>query len=198
MIEDKCNRLVKVSYIGHGSEYDECRLKDEIFEISEETSNASAEDNDSHLMYTSIHFSLFEELAFRIKSLLSSNRKGDPVCRIIMPFDAVSFDSLLIRSKALPKARLRKIYTVAKFDDILGDRWYIRGLNLEGDFCFIIPGSVKFYLKHYKGKVDFQMQSDGTVLKKTYGKGCKLIFSFVRGDGISTQWNEVITKCTSK
>jgi len=118
-----------------------------------------------------------------------------------MPFDEVSFDSLLIRSKALPKAGLRKIYTVvnmAKFDDILGDCWYIRGLNLEEDFCFIIPGSVKFYLKHYKGKVDFQIQSDGTVLKKTYGKGCKLIFSFVRGDGISTQWNKVITKCTSK
>jgi len=50
--EDKCNRLVKVSYIGYGNEYDEWRLKDEIFEISEETSNASAEDNDSHFVYT--------------------------------------------------------------------------------------------------------------------------------------------------
>ena len=56
---------------------------------------------------------------------------------------------------------------MVKFDNILGDRRYIRGLNLEGDFYFIIPGSVKFYLKHYKGKMDFQMQSDGTVLKKT-------------------------------
>ena len=36
------------------------------------------------------------------------------------------------------------------------------------------------------------MQDDGTMLKKIYGKGCQLIFSFVRGDGTSTQWNEII------
>ena len=47
--------------------------------------------------------SVFEDLAYRVKSLLTSNRKGDPSCRIIMPFDQVSFDALVLRSSLLTR-----------------------------------------------------------------------------------------------
>ena len=200
--EDANNSLVKVRYIGYSSTYDEWRLKDEIVQLSD--AESSSEENDcSESPAQSIHFCLFQELALRIKSLLNSSRKGDPICRSVMPFDALSFDSLIIRSRPLPKAGLnsrRQVYTIAsmiKLEDLLGERWYIRGLNLTGDFCFVTPGSVKFYLKYNKGRIDYQMQDDGTMLKKIYGKGCQLIFSFVCGDGTSAQWSETIKKCTS-
>lgn len=197
--EDLNNNLVKVRYIGYSSEYDEWRLRDEIVDLSDDSSENDCTDFPASIQ----HFCLFQELALRIKSLLSSNRKGDPICRIIMSFDSISFDSLIVRSTALPKTRLnprRQVYTiinVTKLEDLLGERWYIRGLNLAGDFCFITPSSVKFYLRHNKGRADYQIQSDGTMLKKIYGKGCQLIFSFVRGDGTSAQWSEIIKKCTS-
>ena len=40
------------------------------------------------------NFSLYEELNFKIKSLLVSARKGDPNCCVSMPFEEVHFDGL--------------------------------------------------------------------------------------------------------
>lgn len=79
----------------------------------------------------------------------------------------------------LPKAGLdylkQQVYTITnmtKLKDLLAEWWYIQGLNLAGDFCFVTPGSV---LKHNRGRPDYQMQSDSTISKKIYGKGCQLI-----------------------
>ena len=123
--EDANNSLVKVRYIGCSSTYDEWRLKDKIVQLSD--AESSSEENDcSESPAQSIHFCLFQELAFRIKSLLNSSRKGDPICRSVMSFDALSFDSLIIRSRPLPKAGLnsrRQVYTIAsmtKLEDLLG------------------------------------------------------------------------------
>ena len=79
--------------------------------------------------------------------------------------------------------------------DILGHRWYIRGINSAGDFCFVTPGTVKFYLKPCKGKIDFQMQADGTLSESFYDEGYHLIFQFVRGDGTCSQWSDVLKSC---
>ena len=40
-------------------------------------------------------FSLYEEMTYRVKSLLFSSRKRDPVCCISMSFDAIHFDGLI-------------------------------------------------------------------------------------------------------
>ena len=29
---------------------------------------------------------------------------------------------------------------------LLGKNWYFRGLNSQGDFCYVIKGTVEFYL----------------------------------------------------
>ena len=51
---------------------------------------------------------------------------------------------------------------MTQFEDLLGNRWYIRGLNAVGDFCFVTPGTVRFYLREKKGRIDYQLKSDGT------------------------------------
>ena len=163
--------IVKVRYIRYGSAFDEWRCRDEIVEFSDKSNS----ENDCINSPDSIqHFCLIQELALRIKFLLNSYRKRDPTCRIVMSFDSVSFDSLIIRSKPLPKAGLnsRQVYTIASmvtFEDLLGERWYIRRVNFAGDFCFVIPGSLKFYLKHNKGRTEYQITSDGTIMN--HGSG---------------------------
>ena len=71
--------------------YDEWKLKDEIVQLSD--AESSSEENDcSESLAQSIHFYLFQELALRIKSLLNSSRKGDPICHSVMSFDALSLN----------------------------------------------------------------------------------------------------------
>ena len=78
---------------------------------------------------------------------------------------------------------------------ILGQRWYIWGLNSSGDFCYVKPNTVEFYLKHMSGKTEYQLLSDGTLSKNIFGAGCCLVFSFVRDDGTLHQWNTVLEQC---
>jgi len=103
---------------------------------------------------------------------------------IAMSFDSLQFDSLVIRGAR----RSKEIYSVTSLtnlDDLLGERWYIRGINLAGDFCYVEPSTVKFYLKHVKGKPDYQMKDDGTLATCYFGVRKELIFQFVRSDATS-------------
>ena len=96
--------------------------------------------------------SVFEELVFRIKVLLTSSRKGYPNCRIIMSFDQVSFDAPAMRCfpvsrNAKCKRQVYKVQDFLKLNDFLGDRWHIRGLNSAGDFCYVMHDAMKLYMK---------------------------------------------------
>ena len=90
------------------------------------------------------HHSLYEELLFQIKSLLTSSRKGDPLC-CINGFDTIHFEGLARRG-VLCKTNRGQVYalpTLTKLDDILGAQWYVRGINTAGDFCYVQPKTVK-------------------------------------------------------
>ena len=131
-------------------------------------------------------YNLYEELLFGIKSLLTSSRKGDPLCCVAMGFDTIHFDGL-VRRGVLNKKLKQNVYTLTRLDDILGSQWYIRG-----DFCYVQPKTVKYYLKFCAGKPDYQLLDDSTLLQCSYSIRHELIFRFVHGDGISSQWHNVI------
>ena len=143
---------------------------------------------------------LYEQLATNIKLQLVSYRKRSPYCRTSMNFDCIYFEGLIQRGLVISRTKHLKqqVYTVtrlSKLNDILGQRWYIRGLNSSGDFCYVKPNTVEFYLKHMSGKTEYQLLSDGTLSKNTFGAGCCLVFSFVRDDGTLHQWNTVLEQC---
>lgn len=154
-MEDETNDMVKVHYIGYGNEHNEWRSRSDIVELNGEESESNCDELESHDGETTSvaltkrmnrQFCLYDELRSRIKSLLSSQRKADPVCHISMSFDTIYFEGLIRRSKILPtsqrsKKQVNTLPTLSKLDDILGSRWYIRGINEAGDFCFITPGS---------------------------------------------------------
>ena len=51
-------------------------------------------------------FSLYEEMAYRVKCLLFSNRKRDLVCCISMTFDMTHFDGLIRRDTLVKGSKL--------------------------------------------------------------------------------------------
>ena len=205
--EDVDKELVKVHYVGYDSRFDEWRLKSDVIDLNKnpQSSNDIAEGNSevtenpeeiivlngpvgSSMSVISKPFSLYEELAYRIKSLLFSLRKGDPVCCMSMTFDTIHFDGL-IRRGILVKGQ-HAVYTVTnltKLDDILRHSWYIRGINPAGDFCYIKPGTVRYQLKFMKGQSDFQILEDGTLQEYTCGQRHQLTFKFFRVDSILSQ-----------
>ena len=195
IIEDAENLdRVKVRYIGYSSKYNEWRTRNEIVELSEndtdddddeQPSMASSSRGSSTTVTAAPPYSLVLLVAQTIKDLLISSRRGNPMCSFVMPFDKVVFDSLAIRGVPAQRRRVhRQIYTIprlSRFDELFGERWYIRGLNVAGDFYYVIPGSVEFYLKQWKGRADYQVQADGTLLKNIYGQCYQLAFPFIRG-----------------
>ena len=192
---------VESSKEGHSSDFDE----ESGLESSDEEINASDGSTVCDSPGDSCkRFCLLEEITAKIKWALSSSLKGDPVCRIVMPFDKILFqDSLAVRGSKeyehkARRSEAREVYTIPHlqhFNEVFGERWYIRGLNRAGDFCYVIPGTVSFYLRQTKRGVDYQLQKDGTLQKTYFGKGFQLVFSFVRGDGNVLQWNEVLKQC---
>ena len=143
------------------------------------------------------NFSLYEELRFKIKSLLVSSRR-DPNCCVSMSFDTVYFDGLIRRGvldKHSKKQGMYLLTALTKLDDILGERWYIRGLNTAGDFCYVQPETVRYQLQFHRGKLDYQLLDDGTLKQCKYGIRYQLIFRFVRNDATSSQWSNILKLC---
>ena len=198
-ILERDDRRVKVRYIGYSKKYDEWRKADDVIDLSEsDNSDEETESGAKSLLGKRqlSKFCLFEELASQIKYSLVSNRKDDPICSIVMSFDTLHFEALIRRGTGSGgKLEVYGLSSLSKFDDLLGERWYIRGVNSAGDFCYIEPGTVKFYLKCQRQKLDFQIQDDGTMKTQYFGSKHKLVFKFVRSNGTLTQWNSVLHSC---
>lgn len=131
---------------------------------------------------------LYEQLAYKIKSVLVCSLKGDPACHINMPFDSIHFNGLT--RKGVPVQGRTKSFTVAKLtnlDEILGQHWYIQGVNAAGDFSYVKPETVRFYLRKSKSKADYQWDSNGTLIKYHFGASLHIVFKFMCGDGNCSQ-----------
>jgi len=168
--------------VGYGREFDKWRLQEEVVNIDDDCDDEENSDMaDYH--FTGPIPAQFEELAQRIKSLLTSSKKGDPNCCIIMQFDQVSFDSLSLQCSLVKASAKRKIYRVPnlmKLNDLLGERWFIRGLNISGDFCYIVRDTIKLYMKKATGKPDYQWLDNGTMVKNFLEHNINLYFLLLR------------------
>ena len=69
VVEEDSSRYT-VHYLGYSTKYDEWKEKGEVVDIDE-----SDHENPQSV---DIHFSLYNELAIRIKAALNSSRKGSP------------------------------------------------------------------------------------------------------------------------
>ena len=132
---------VKVHYKGYGSEYDEWKPKTEIVLRGPEFFGNVAEES----------FSPLTELARCIKKRLLPTKSDDPEVRIQIPCDNGSFREL--QQKAMLLGRCARggsdQYTITNYcdlNDILGERWHLRVVNLIGDFSYVILKTISFYI----------------------------------------------------
>ena len=125
---------------------------------------------------------------------LHSSRRSDPNIRIELAYDYfLFFGGLKQAGKLLKKSyRGHDIYGIKKYcdlDSILGPRWHVRVLNKQMDFCYVILETVQFHLHRRQSIPDLQPDQDP---QDAFDGGCALIFSFVRGDGVQRQWEDII------
>ena len=89
----------------------------------------------------------------------------------------------------------KEMYGITKYgdlDSLLGSKWFIRGLNESGDFCYAILKTVSFYLRGRNNIVDFKPNDQGGSIRKVlYSQGRSLVFTFVRADGVSANFISV-------
>lgn len=136
-ITQSTSNRVKIHYIGYSSRYDEWRTISDLIHLESP-------------VYISEDYGFTQDLALKIKSSLSSQRKANPAVRIEMMYDKRTFDEGL-RMKGKFKQQIRGVehYTIDAYSDLdslLGCNWHYRGLNSAGDFCYVLPGTVDFYL----------------------------------------------------
>jgi len=80
---------VKVRYVGYSADYDERRARADIVDLSDSDPEDDSMEFTSGESFEIQRFCLLRELAVWIKEALTSNRKGDPVCHIVMSFDKI-------------------------------------------------------------------------------------------------------------
>ena len=183
--------------VGYSSVYDEWKEKDTIVDIRDPNPDDPNPENPMCCDQGQIErFLLYYELATRIKTTLNSSRKESPTVRIDLPFDRIEFYGGL-RVHGVKKCCIRGIqrYTITKFEDLnlpLGVNWHFRGINTNGDFCYVILSTVEFYLYHRRSLKEFVPSPtvNGEVKEITRRTGDMLVFSFVKGDGTPAQFGK--------
>lgn len=136
-------------------------------------------------------FNLHSELARRIKQSLNCVRKETPIVRLDMPFDFVLYEGGLKARGYLARDYYRteryKIHQYKDLNTLLSTNWHWRGLNVNGDFCYVILDTVEYYLYRRQPLKEY-VPSEGGPLLQHRDLGYTLVFQSVRGDGTSSDF----------
>ena len=176
VLEDDGSRY-RVHYVGYSDSYDEWKDYSDV----EARNDCDVDEGDN------TPFSLYRKLANKIKASLKSGRKESPIVKIEMPFDRITFDGGLglcgVKQSYMRGSQRYTISTYKKLNHLLGVDWHVRGINENGDFCYVILNTLVFYLYHHRPLVEYAPTSVGTAKELKRDCGHALVFSFVRGDG---------------
>lgn len=141
-------------------------------------------------------YDFYQDLALRIKSNLKASRKSNPCVKILMPFDESTFHEGLVAKGYIhmhSTNRRNTRYRIAHYSDLnelLGEGWHFRGINAIGDYCFVVPNTTEYYLCRCRPLVLYVPSSNGSPVQICSPQGFMLHFTFIRGDGISTDFGK--------
>ena len=133
-----------------------------------------------------------QELAYQIKLSLHSGNRREPEVRIELPFDWLLFEGGLKQcGRCLHKRSGHDVFTVHSHADLkplLGDRWHIRILAENLDFCYVNIDTVQYYLHRRQAIKEFDMEGSAISMHGGY----VLVFRFVRMDGVRRQLDAIV------
>ena len=181
--EDHGSR-VKIHYIGYSDTFDEWKDISEIEDIHTEVPQP-----------THAPYSLYQDLSIRIKRSLTCAR-GSPDVKIVMPFDALTFNgglkSVGMRSKRIGGIQHYKIKTYKDLNVFLGCNWHVRGININGDYGYVIKETVEFYFRKSRDLIEFipPSSSSSKIQSIHIDTGHTLTFMFTTGYGNSVTFGK--------
>ena len=173
---------VKIHYIGYSDEHDEWRNSSDLVSIG----------SDGQQLEDYQPYNPHRELAYQIKVSLHSGSRREPEVRIELPFDRLLFEGGLKQcGRFLGKRGGHDVYTVrghADLKPLLGDRWHVRILAENLDFCYVNMDTVQYYLHTRQALKDFD--NEGSAI--SIPGGHVLVFRFVRMDGVRRQLDSIV------
>lgn len=130
------------------------------------------------------------ELAYKIKQSLNSGVRHDPQVRIELQFDQLVYAEGLQKSGTfVGLKRGHHIYTIQQYKDLsplLGNHWYMRGINNRLDFCYVNLSTVRYWLHERKPVEDYHPGG-----KELISGGSMIVFTFVRMDGVRSKYDDI-------
>lgn len=172
---------VKIHYVGYAEKHDEWREVNDVVTVEPDTSPSY------------VPFELHHELAVAVKAALNpkAHRDRDPEVRIELSFDFLLFNGgLKCAGRFIGCSHGHDVYGITRYADLshlLGEKWYIRGLNERLDFSYAKLETVRFHLHKRKNLVEYTSQG-----VQRMDTGHCLVFRFVRMDGVKSDWDKVI------
>ena len=92
-----------------------------------------------------------------IKRKLYSGRKEDPEVRIELSLEEDVFQEGMAVAGSKHMERNREVYRLRSNDSCLGVKWDERIMNENGDFAFVITGTVRYWIKRKAPIVEYRL-----------------------------------------
>ena len=122
-----------------------------------------------------------EQLKLLIKENLHAQRKVDSIVNIDLPIQKDLFEEF--KSLGVGGGNKRNSHIILRslsnFDDLLGEGWHWRVLNKQGDFSFVEPNTITFWLTERKPLEEYSAEG---ILKLVH-RGYRFHLRFARGIG---------------
>ena len=185
-IVERQESRVKVHYIGYSSIYDEWKDTNELEYLSDQQ-ELQCEPLPSKPVRPFESFSLYHNLAVKIKQSLACQRRSSPSVKITTPFDLILYNGGLkeagVPSKKVHGNQYYRINHYRDLNHLLGKNWHFRGINENGDYGYAVMGTIEFYLSKCRPIKDYIPLEDGTIQLSSVDPGYLLSFTFVCGYG---------------
>ena len=180
MAQDKECHRIKIHYKGFPEEFDEWRdASDHPVVRLEKVFQPS-----SQSLYDRREIFL-QALSRNVKRSLFSSEEESPEINLELPVDQdVYKETLASIGKTSQYGRNRSVTLVSneELGTLLGQSWSERIENKNGDFSYVINGTVRYWMKSPSPTREFKLYGE-TFLESHLENAPMLVFTFVRGDG---------------
>ncbi len=179
-VVEEADEKVKIHYLGYSDKYDEwIQRRDVVYRPPSREADCEEET-----------LSPLRLLTCAIKQKLWPSKVEDPEVKVYIPFTTEAFQKLAANAELVGVVRGQERYTIDRYSaltDVLGEQWFIRIVNIHGDFAYTILETIYFHLFRPKPMLDYAVdvtEEGSTKFTPAYIEhSLSLCFHFVRGDG---------------
>ena len=172
--------MVKVHYVEKewvSHIYDEWRDAEEIVTVPDSFVNYTAETRELFL----------KRLGITIKESLHGQRKVDSAVKLRVDISKNLFEDLFLDKNLPPQTGRIRLHSFDQWNSYLGKNWNVRILNCNGDFAYVMPGTLWYCLSDKKPLEEYSL--DGGL--RLIHRGYLFTLQFVKGLGSKSDFHAI-------